>query len=96
LFRPTLAFPVLGVGVLGAPLELLKPLSANKLPLGVFPPKLILFVAEAPLTAFWYNGLPMLDEKGEFDMLARGLPESGVCDERSPCALKLRRGVDLW
>lgn len=52
LFSPTLALPVLGVGVLGAPLELLNPLSANKLPLGVFPPKLILFVADAPLTAF--------------------------------------------
>jgi hypothetical protein len=49
LFSPTLAFPVLGVGVLGAALELLSP---KKLLPGVDPPKLILFAADPPLTAF--------------------------------------------
>lgn len=88
---------MLGVGVLGAPLELLSP---NKLLLGVDPPKLILFVADPPLSAFWKSGLAVLGEKGELDvdfaMLARGLPDKGDCEERSPWALKLLRGVDFW
>lgn len=50
LFKPTLALPVLGVGVLGVALELLSP---KKLLLGVLPPKLILLVVvEPPFTAF--------------------------------------------
>jgi hypothetical protein len=94
LFRPTLAFPVLGVGVLGVALELLSP---KKLLPGVDPPKLILFAADPPLTAFWKSGLPVLGEKGEFEVdiprLARGLPDSGDCE---PWAPKLLRGVDFW
>ena len=78
LFNPTLALPVLGVGVLGVALELLSP---KRLLPDADPPKLILFVADPPLTAFWKRGLPVLGENGEFEVdipkLARGLPDSG-------------------
>lgn len=97
LFRPTLAFPVLGVGVLGVALELLSP---NKLLLEVLPPKLIRLADDPPLTALWNSGLPVFGEKGEleddFARLARGLPERGDCDDRSYWLLKLLlRGVDF-
>jgi hypothetical protein len=83
------------VGVPGVALELLSP---KKLLFGV-PPKLSRFCADPP-RAFWNNGLPVLGENGEFDveltMLARGLPDNGDWDARSPWLLKLLRGVDFW